>query len=90
MKLPLKRTDPEDLSGDVGNPVLLQCVALGVLHQICDGPSATELHHQLEEREDTEKNVDVYTHTHTHTHTQRCTYWGVRAFLGTMLVDPTP
>ena len=44
------QTDPEDLTGDVGNPVLFQCVAFGVLHQICDGPGATELHHQLEER----------------------------------------
>lgn len=42
------RSDPEDLSGDVGDPVLLQCVALGVLHQVRDGTGATELHHQLD------------------------------------------
>lgn len=41
-------SDPEDLSGDVGDPVLLQRVAFGVLHQICDGTGATELHHQLQ------------------------------------------
>ena len=46
---------PEDLSRDVGDPVLLQCVSLGVFHQVCDGASTTELHHQL--------------HTHTNTRT---------------------
>lgn len=50
MRVPWRGTDPEDLSGDVGDPVFLQCVAFGVLHQICDGTGATELHHQLEER----------------------------------------
>lgn len=42
-------SDPEDLSGDVGDPVLLQRVAFGVLHQIRDGAGAAELHHQLVE-----------------------------------------
>lgn len=42
-------TNPENLPGDVGNPVLLQRVAFSVLDQICYGTSATELHHQLQE-----------------------------------------
>lgn len=51
---------PEDLSGDVGDPILLQRVAFGVLHQICDGAGTAELHHQLEERGgDTEKTEDI-------------------------------
>lgn len=42
-------TNPENLPGDVGNPVLFQRVPFRVLYQICDGTSATELHHELEE-----------------------------------------
>lgn len=41
---------PEDLSGDVGYPVFLELVPFGVLHQICDRTSSTELHHQLSEQ----------------------------------------
>lgn len=48
---------PQDLSGDVRDPVLLERVALGVLHQVRDGPRPTELHHQLR----------AETHTVTHT-----------------------
>lgn len=60
-------TNPEDLSGDVGDPVLLQCVAFGVLHKVCDGTGAAELHHQLEERaQDSEKTVNNLSHTQTH------------------------
>lgn len=38
---------PEDLPGDVGDPVFLQLVPFGVLHQVRDGAGTTELHHQL-------------------------------------------
>lgn len=41
---------PEDLSGDVGYPVFLELVPFGVLHQVCDRTSSTELHHQLSEQ----------------------------------------
>lgn len=37
----------EDLPGDVGNPVFLQLVPLGVLHQVRNGAGTTELHHKL-------------------------------------------
>lgn len=40
---------PEDFSGDVGDPVLLELVSFSVLHQVCDGARPTELHHQLQE-----------------------------------------
>lgn len=39
---------PQDLPGDVGYPVFLQRVALGVLHEVCDGSGPTELHNELE------------------------------------------
>lgn len=65
VKMPWEGTDPEDLSGDVGDPVLLQRVAFGVLHQIRDGTGAAELHHQLEETTgDAEKSGRLHTHTH--------------------------
>lgn len=58
-----QRPDPEDLPGDVSDPVLLQCVAFGVLHQVCDGAGATELHHQLEEtRRETQRRRCTHTH----------------------------
>lgn len=40
-------TYPQDLSGDVGYPVFLERVALGVLHEVCDGPGPAELHNKL-------------------------------------------
>lgn len=44
---------PQDLSGDVSYPVFFQCVPFGVLHKVCDGASPTELHDQLQGRQDT-------------------------------------
>ncbi len=41
-------THPQDLPGDVGDPVLLERIALGVLHEISDGPSPAELHDELQ------------------------------------------
>lgn len=38
---------PQYLSGDVSYPVFLQRVPFGVLHEVCNGPSPTELHHKL-------------------------------------------
>lgn len=38
---------PEDLSADVGRPLLFQRVALGVLDQIRHRAGAAELHDQL-------------------------------------------
>lgn len=64
-----KRTDPEDLSGNVGDPVLLQRVAFGVLHQICDGTGSTKLHHQLVERTGDAENDCGRVHTHRITQT---------------------
>lgn len=48
---------PQDLSGDVRDPVLLERVPLGIFHQVCDGPRPTELHHQL--------RVEAHTVTHS-------------------------
>lgn len=38
---------PEDLPADVGDPLLLQGVALGVLDQVGDRAGTAELHDQL-------------------------------------------
>lgn len=40
-------THPEDLPADVGDPLLLQGVALGVLDQVGDRAGTAELHDQL-------------------------------------------
>lgn len=39
---------PENLSADVGDPLLFQRIALGVLDQVCDRAGSTELHDQLQ------------------------------------------
>lgn len=40
-------THPKDFPADVGDAILLQRVALGVLHQVGDGAGAAKFHHQL-------------------------------------------
>lgn len=42
-----EKAHSENLPRYVGDPVFLQLVPLGVLHQVCDGASTAELHHQL-------------------------------------------
>lgn len=43
---------PEDLTADVGCPLLLQGVTLGVLDQVRHRSSTTKLHHQLHVKDD--------------------------------------
>lgn len=41
---------PENLSGDVGYPVLLQSISFCVLHKVCNRACTTELHNKLQKK----------------------------------------
>lgn len=54
---------PEDLSADVGDPLLLQRVPFGVFDEVCHRAGPAELHHQLHTQK--QRNCTDY-HTFLH------------------------
>lgn len=70
--LKLTAAHPEDLPADVGDPLFLQGVALGVLDQVGDRAGAAELHDQLR--------------THTHARGQLLTALEEGSHLGSDLL----
>lgn len=63
---------PQDLSADVGDPLLLQRVAFGVFDQVCDWTSTTELHHQLQTFTESKKKNRQKVDQHRHQVVQKC------------------